>query len=73
MRDTLLGVPLGKQFGSQSRPHNVGPALRAKLFATKQCFFKKLQDRFEEKKIIFAPDEKNQNGRNIAQNTCTMG
>ena len=38
MRDTLLGVPLGKQFGSQSRPHIVGPALRAKLFATRTIF-----------------------------------
>merc|ERR1712226_752481 len=40
MRDTFLRVPIGKQFGSQSRPHNVGPALRAKLFATKTLFLK---------------------------------
>ena len=44
IRDTLLGVPLGKQFGAQSRPHNVGPALSAKLFATRTVFLKKQQN-----------------------------
>ena len=38
MRDILLGVPLGKQFGSQIRPHIMGPVLRAKLFADKSIF-----------------------------------
>ena len=38
MRDTLLGVSLGKQFGSQIRPHIVGPDLRAELFKTRTVF-----------------------------------
>ena len=37
--DTLLGpVPQGKQFGSQIRPHILGPDLRAKLFAVRSIF-----------------------------------
>ena len=46
LRNTLLGVPLGKQIGPQIRPHIVGPDLKAKLFAAKSIFLKKMTQYF---------------------------
>jgi len=60
MRDTILGLPLGKQFCSRSRPHIVGTAPRVKLFATRTIFLTRR---------IFAANEKIQNGRNITKHT----
>ena len=42
MQDTLLGVPVGKPFDSQIRPHIVGPDLRVELFATKTIFLQNI-------------------------------
>jgi len=56
MQDTLLDVPLGKQFDSQSRPHIVGPDLRGKLFAAQNNISLKIDKIFVKFWIISAVD-----------------
>ena len=64
MRDTLLGVPLGKQVGSQIRPHIVGPDLRSNLFAARSIFYQKLPKSFQIFEL-FLEQTTFQNGRQI--------
>ena len=56
MRDTLLGVPLGKQFGSQIRPHIVGPDPRSNLLTTGSTFYQKLLKTFQNFEFFPAAD-----------------
>ena len=71
MRDTLLGVRLSKQFGSQCRPHIVGPALRAKRFAPRAIFTGiKKNDKIFAKLLMYpTADEFFKMAANITQHT----